>query len=763
MPRRSRSLAALDVDPGKPPPSVIERAYQLARSVKFSDVEKMGALRRKAHRAVVRLRLMARRVARSRSVSAATLLGQAAVQFGRAVMADVGPLAAGVQKRLASMVDSVEWGEAKARLQAIKPRLFWRPRPLRLTLAFVLLLVVTGMGVVVWALNGLPYSKMLTDAAPPNILLEASNGDLLVRRGPFKGPDKTLQDFPSQLIDAVLSVEDRNFYSHPGIDIGGVLRALGRNIMAGRVVEGGSTITQQLVKFRYLDPERTFKRKFREAALAMWLEWHLTKDEILTRYLNTVYLGAGATGMPAGARIYFDKDVADLTLAESALLAGLIRSPSQLNPLNELKLAQERAEVVLDAMVANGKLDRKAADEAKIHPAALSPARLNSPSGTWFADWVYGEAAEIAGPFLGTMQVKTTLIPEFQALAERVVSDVLAEQGQAVHASQAALVAMLPSGAVAAMVGGRSYGDSQFNRAAQASRQPGSAFKLFVYFAALRAGFSPADQIQDSPLDVDGWKPENFDSRYHGRVSLAEAFARSLNTATVRLALKIGLDKVIAAARDLGIEAPLANTPSLALGTSEVSLLELTGAYAAVRAGVAPVKPWGIASFGAEEQPHLFRLGARVEPRHEIGPYQNDLIGLLRLVVERGTGRKAALDGFAAGKTGTSQNYRDAWFVGFTEQLIAGVWVGNDDGSSMDKVTGGELPALIWRKFMEGAVRLGTPEKSLVSEDPSDEGSSAEASEVACNYQACARAYRSFRASDCTYQPYSGSRELCDK
>jgi membrane peptidoglycan carboxypeptidase len=194
-----------------------------------------------------------------------------------------------------------------------------------------------------------------------------------------------------------------------------------------------------------------------------------------------------------------------------------------------------------------------------------------------------------------------------------------------------------------------------------------------------------------------------------------------------------------------------------------VSLLELTSAYAAVLAGVAPVTPWGIASFGAEEQPHLFRLGARAEPQHEIGPYQNDLIGLLRLVVERGTGRKAALDGFAAGKTGTSQNYRDAWFVGFTEQLIAGVWVGNDDGSSMDKVTGGELPALIWRKFMEGAVRLGTPEKSLVSEDPSDEGSSAEASEIACNYQACARAYRSFRASDCTYQPYSGSRELCDK
>jgi membrane peptidoglycan carboxypeptidase len=356
------------------------------------------------------------------------------------------------------------------------------------------------------------------------------------------------------------------------------------------------------------------------------------------------------------------------------------------------------------------------------------------------------------------MRVRTTLVPALQALAEKVVSKALARHGEAKDVTQAALVAMLPNGAVVAMVGGRNYQKSEFNRAVQAMRQPGSAFKLFVYYAALRNGVSPIDRIEDAPLEIDGWSPENFGRDFRGRVSLAEAFARSLNAASVRLALDVGLDEVIAAARDLGLDAPLKKMPSLALGSSEVSLLDLTGAYASVRAGVTPIEPWGIAALGTEEAP-LYRLGPVVKPSHSLKPYDGVLIALLKLVVDRGTGRAAAPDGFAAGKTGTSQNYRDAWFIGFNEGLVAGVWVGNDDDEPMSNMTGGKLPALIWKDFMTGAMTIAAKgPRALIAEANTDPGS-----EPHCSYRACAQAYRSFRSADCSYQPYSGPRQLCDK
>jgi membrane peptidoglycan carboxypeptidase len=311
------------------------------------------------------------------------------------------------------------------------------------------------------------------------------------------------------------------------------------------------------------------------------------------------------------------------------------------------------------------------------------------------------------------------------------------------------------------MVGGRNYQQSEFNRAVQAMRQPGSAFKLFVYYAALRNGASPIDRVEDAPLEIDGWSPENFDERFHGSVSLAEAFARSLNAATVRLALEVGLDEVIAAARDLGIDAPLQKTPSLALGSSEVSLLDLTGAYASVRAGVTPIEPWGIAAFGSEDQ-LLFKVGPSVKPRTSLEPYNGTMVGLLKLVVDRGTGRAAGIDGFAAGKTGTSQNYRDAWFVGFSESLVVGVWMGNDDGTPMDKVTGGRLPARIWKQFMTEAPTLVVADQAASVDEVSMEAQGDRAGPE-CNYRACARTYRSFRTSDCSFQPYRGPRRLCDK
>jgi membrane peptidoglycan carboxypeptidase len=542
----------------------------------------------------------------------------------------------------------------------------------------------------------------------------------------------------------------------------GVVRALSRNFSAGEVVEGGSTITQQLVKVLHLERSRTIRRKIQEAVLSLWLESRLSKDEILTRYLNSIYMGAGATGMPAAARIYFNKSVSELTLTESTMLAGLIAAPSTLNPLENLQGARERGAVVLHAMGQAGYLDDKEILEAQANSAQLQPQRPELGAGSWFADWAMQQAHEIAGPFRGSIRVTTTLVPELQLLAERTIAELLDDDARAKGATQAALVALAPDGAVLAMVGGVDYKASQFNRAVLAQRQPGSTFKLFVYYAALRAGLLPNYPVIDEPVDLDGWRPENFGGQYYGQVSMAEAFARSLNAATVWLGIEVGLPAVVAAARDLGIDGPLSETPSLFLGASEVSLLDLTGAYASVRAGVAPIEPWGISSFEAEGS-RPFRIGPAVAPVRPLGPYHDPLVGLLKLVVDRGTGQEAALDGFAAGKTGTSQNYRDAWFIGFNENLTVGVWIGNDEGKPMDEITGGKLPAQIWSRFMTAAFEPGRNQGVAPHTGSSEVDPTAAAEPLQCNVRACSRSYRSFRASDCTFQPYRGQRKLCER
>ena len=622
-----------------------------------------------------------------------------------------------------------------------------------------LLVSFLACSVLVWALKDVPWSEIRHGTLKPIVVLETADGAPLVRQGPYQGPYAQYDQFPPHLIDAVLSIEDRRFMSHFGVDPRGIGRAFLRNLEAGSVVEGGSTITQQLIKLQYLDSDRTIKRKIQEVVIAVWLEWKLGKREILTRYLNSVYLGAGATGMPAAARIYFNKDIDALNLPESAMLAGLLRAPSQWNPIDNFEGARQRSMVVLDAMATNEKITAPEAAEAKASFAKLHPTTPTPRSGSWFADWISPQASEIAGSSPGSTSVRTTMVPQLQQIAERVAKGALDGEGKAVGASQAALVAMTPDGAVVAMVGGRDYKASQFNRAVAAMRQPGSTFKLFVYYAALKAGFTLSDQVLDAPIDIAGWSPENSGGNYRGWVTLAEAFARSLNAASVALAEEVGLDNVIAAARELGIDAPLANTPSLALGTSEVNLLNLTSAYASVQLGRAPVKPWGIIDFQAAGQPKTFRVGSQSNPNVDLSPYQSDLLGLLQLVVERGTGRGADPGTFAAGKTGTSQNNRDAWFVGFTEALVVGVWVGNDDDAPMKGVTGGALPAHIWRDFM----RQATAEPPLNGVRSTEAASDGQGAPQSCNITACSRSYRSFRPSDCTYQPYSGGRRLCEK
>ncbi|MGH6767395.1 MAG: PBP1A family penicillin-binding protein [Xanthobacteraceae bacterium] len=631
-----------------------------------------------------------------------------------------------------------------------------------------------------WALHDLKLERPVEAASNPALIVEAVNGEPLGRVGPLKVAEAAREDFPDHLVQAVLSIEDRRFYRHIGFDPEGIARAASRNIEAGEIIEGGSTITQQLVKMRYVGNDRSFTRKLREALTAMWLELRLSKDEILTAYLNTVYMGSGTHGMAAAARLYFDKQLSELTLPEAAMLAGMIKAPSRFNPLRNLQMAQARAAAVLDSMVANGAISAETAADAKRKKVTLKPAREFMRAGSWFADWVAREAAQVTGTFTRSIRVRTTLDPRLQRLAEKVVNDLLESQGPRAGVSQAALVALRPDGAVLAMVGGSDYRDSQFNRAVEANRHPGSAFKLFVYLAALRKGYSPHDVIDAGPVEIKGWRPDNFGGREYGRMTLTEAFTRSINTAAVRLAMDVGLNEVISAARDLGINAPLSPVPSLALGAVEVSLLDLTGAFASMRAGRMRVEPWGIAAFGAEDQARLRTLGPPITGSNQPLPHQQAMTDLLRQVVERGTGRGAALNGFAAGKTGTSQNHRDAWFIGFNESLVVGVWVGNDDGTPMERVVGGTLPASIWKRFMTEATGIVGKDPPQIAERPeslmvttgigheqasssSSEQMSASASQPGqCDYRACASAYRSFRASDCSYQSYSGPRRTCE-
>ena len=649
--------------------------------------------------------------------------------------------------------------------------------------AFAALLILISLATgaaTVWFLTSIrPSLREVTSRRV--IELTTADGHDLFRSGQLKLAPVAAQDMPPDVINAVLSIEDRHFYEHSGLDFTSMVRAFMQNTEAGKVVAGGSTITQQLVKITFLSPERTYGRKIREAAMSFWLEHHLSKDEILTAYLNNVYLGAGAVGFPAAAKLYFGKKVADLSLPEAAMLAGMINAPSQDDPFRNLDAAHKRASVVLDAMVDNGKITSETAMMAKLHPAIPAPTEMSPPSTGWLADWVYDKAAAIAPAYGGPVNLRTTIDPRLQQLAANIVTATLAKYGSDKHASQAALIAMRPDGAVLAMVGGRSYADSQYNRAVQAQRQPGSAFKLFDYYAAFRHGLRPQDKILDAPIDLHGWHPENYGHRNQGEVTLAEAFAESLNDAAVRLAQQVGIRQVIAAARELGLHARLQNNASLALGTSEVSLLDLTSAYAAVRAGKAPVTPYGISGIKTAQDSDFVAVDRSGGAQHSLGQYQGMLIGLLRGVVEHGTGRAAALDRFAAGKTGTTQDYRDAWFIGFDDFLVVGVWVGNDDHSPMKSVTGGSLPARIWKDFMQQAdlpnIARAAPDAAVTtvgqataqSQIPSDASALVDTLPTdtqggQCNVPACEHFYNSFRGSDCTYQPYSGGpRQHCDR
>jgi penicillin-binding protein 1A len=572
--------------------------------------------------------------------------------------------------------------------------------------------------VVAWYARDLPDIADLEKAGirKPTVTVLAVDGSVIARYGEIHGEAVRVRDLPPYLPRAFLAIEDRRFYEHPGIDVLGIFRAGLRNLSSGGIREGGSTITQQLAKNLFLTRERTFRRKIQETLLALWLEQRFTKDQILSIYLNRVYFGAGAYGVDAAAHRYFGRGAERLTLFEAAVLAGLVKAPSRDNPIVAPKRAAERANLVLAQMARSGWVNDSVAARARRDEVRFGPDHVDNTSAHYFSDWVLDRVDDYVGYISGDVVIRTTLDPRLQRDAQEAAVRVLNENVKR-KVSQAAIVALSPDGAVRAMIGGRDYGDSQYNRAARALRQPGSAFKLFVFLAALESGIHPDDRVSDRPITVQGWSPRNAGTVYRGDVTFREAAARSSNSVAVGLTERVGRNKVVRVARRLGITTPLRADPSLALGTNEVTLLELTGAYAAVANGGDGVWPYGIDEIRDGNGRVLYHRRGDGPGRVIAPEYVAGLNDLFSAVVAWGTGKAARLDRPAAGKTGTNQDNRDAWFVGYTPDLVAGVWLGNDDFSPMKDVSGGSLAAHMWQLFMSDALK-GVPPHPLAGKLP---------------------------------------------
>ncbi|MBT4941334.1 MAG: PBP1A family penicillin-binding protein [Rhodospirillaceae bacterium] len=545
--------------------------------------------------------------------------------------------------------------------------------------------------------------KALEVTRRPAVTLLALDGSKMASLGDLQGQAVSVKDLPSYLPQAVIATEDRRFYDHSGIDFIGVARAMVTNLKAGRVVQGGSTISQQAAKNLFLTPDRTFKRKYQELLLAFWLEQKFTKDQILTIYLNRVYLGSGTYGVDAAARKYFSVPASKLTVFQAAIIAGLLKAPSRLNPRTNIKAAISRGKVVLSNMVAAGYLTATSAKRAARSNLRSTHNQRSQKIGRYFVDWISEQVRGFIGPQSGDVTVQTTLDAKLQARVEHHIEKYLSQNGKRYNVSEGAIIVMSPDGAVRAMAGGRNYQKSQFNRATQARRQPGSVFKPIVYLTALENGLSPDSRFTDSALTIKSWKPRNYDGKYHGEMSLKEALSRSVNTIAVKVSERVGRGNVVKTAKRLGITATLTTSPSLALGTSGVSLIEMTGAYAVLANGGHGIWPYGVERIKNFSGRELYRrqgggTGRIVEPRHVKA--MDDMLGE---VIRTGTGKKARLRRWAAGKTGTSQSFRDAWFIGYTRSYVTGVWLGNDNDAPMNKITGGGLPAIIWQKIMSDA------------------------------------------------------------
>ena len=582
---------------------------------------------------------------------------------------------------------------------------------------------VIGGGIVVayYASQLPPIDQLAIPKRPPNIAIIAEDGSLLANRGDTGGAAVRLKDLPPYLPKAFVSIEDRRFYRHWGIDPLGIGRAIFRNVVSRGGMQGGSTLTQQLAKNLFLTQERTMSRKIQEAILAVWLEHKYSKDQILELYLNRVYFGSGAYGVEAAAQKYFGHSARAVSLPEAAVLAGLMKAPSKLAPNRNPDAATERAAQVITAMAQEGHITEAMAQLALSRPAQAVH-ETGAGSVNYAADYVMDVLDDTIGAIDQDIVVTTTLNPGLQAAAEKSITEELDRKGGKFGVSQGAMVAMDPNGGIKALVGGRNYADSQFNRAVSAKRQPGSSFKPFVYLAALEAGLTPDSVRDDAPLNVKGWQPENYSRDYFGPVTLTRALSLSLNTVAVRLGLEVGPKTVVRTARRLGITSDLQPNASLALGTSEVTPLEMVTAYAPFANGGIGVQPHIITKVRMADGKLLYQRkgssnGRIIEPQ-----YVAMMNAMMQETLLTGTARKAELPGWqAAGKTGTSQDWRDAWFVGYTSHLVTGVWMGNDDSSPTKKASGGNLPVEVWSRFMKVA-HQGVPIAVLPSglwRDPS--------------------------------------------
>jgi penicillin-binding protein 1A len=560
-----------------------------------------------------------------------------------------------------------------------------------------------------------PIDQLAIPKRPPNIAILAADGSLLANRGDTGGAAVHLSELPPYLPAAFVAIEDRRFYSHFGIDPVGILRAMVRDLTGAGGMQGGSTLTQQLAKNLFLTQERTLSRKIQEAILALWLERKYSKDQILELYLNRVYFGSGAYGVEAASERYFGKSAKMVNLSEAAVLAGLMKSPARLAPNHNIKAANERAAQVITAMAEQGHITEAMAKLALSSPAQLVRQK-GSGSVNYAADYVMDMLDDTVGAIDEDIVVTTTIDPKMQAEGERALTDELNAKGAKFGVAQGALVALDPDGAIKALIGGRNYADSQFNRAVSAKRQPGSSFKPFVYLTALERGLTPDSVREDAPITIKGWNPENYSRKYLGEVTLTQALSKSLNTVAVRLGQEVGPKAIVRTAHRLGIASDLEPNASIALGTSEVTPLELVTAYAAFANGGIGVQPHVITRVRTANGKQLYARrnannGRVIEPQ-----YVAMMNSMLEQTLQKGgTAEKADLPGWqAAGKTGTSQDWRDAWFIGYTSDLIAGVWLGNDDNEPTKKSSGGNLPVEIWSRFMKAALQ-GVPVTGLPS------------------------------------------------
>ena len=583
------------------------------------------------------------------------------------------------------------------------------------SLVLALWLLIGGAGTVAYVGAHLPPIQSLEiPPRPPSIQIVDADGRALAVRGDMGGAVLNLKDLPSYLPKAFVAIEDRRFYAHYGVDPLGIARAFAANLLHRGISQGASTITQQLAKNLFLTQERTITRKLQEVLLALWLERKFSKTQILELYLNRVYFGSGAYGIEQAAQRYFGKSARQVSVAEAAMLAGLVKSPTRLAPTRNFEGAEQRARIVLAAMADLGFITSSSEKLALWRPPRIA-AQPGTSSVNYVADWVMDGANDILGHVDEDITVRTSIDSALQASAEKTVSEELAQKGDKAGVAQGALVAMAPDGAVRALVGGRNYADSQFNRAVAAKRQPGSAFKAFVYLTALEHGLTPDTVRLDAPIKIKGWQPENYGHEYFGPVTLTKALAMSLNTVSVRLTMEETPAAVVRTAHRLGIASRLEPNASIALGTSEVSMLELVGAYAPFANGGMAVVPHVIDSITAGNGKLLYRRNEPSIGRVIEAQYVGMMNAMMAETLTIGTAHKAALPGWpAAGKTGTSQDFRDAWFIGYTAHLVTGVWLGNDDGTPTKKVTGGSLPVDIWSRFMRGA-HQGVPVAALPS------------------------------------------------